>query len=661
MSADYASDLAGSAGSLFSGRPAAQMDFGYFAWGLALWLAAAWAAWALRRLRRPVAAAMPLGILLAGSLNYAGGNITPLLSFIIAVLLLMALSKWNERELRWQAAGVDFAADLHADVGAAAIGVAISAVVLAGFLAYAPLPRLGALARQLSLRQAAEERQIPASLGLTSLPGEGESAGGAPSGPLPRSHLIGTGPELSSQTVFIVSTGEHPMTGSDGLRYYWRSLVFDQYTGSGWVSSPFEEGSFRGGEWATGAAQPAAEEFPQGFRIIRQFVQPVDEARGSAVLHAAGSLLAADRKYEVSWRSPPTSTLLTGYLANADAFGATVEGMPYTAISLLPEVSSEQLRKASGETPAWIKERYLQLPEGIPWRVQALALELTSDQPTAYDKATSIETYLRSYTYTLDLPPVPRQRDVVDYFLFDLRRGYCDYYASAMVVLARLAGLPARLVTGYASGSYDSKLGVYTVTAADAHSWAEIYFPGIGWVEFEPTAGQPALQRPEAASVPSQEAGSLDPLAPLQPRQGAPWLALLLTSLLLAGSLGFAAWQAADRWRLRSATPEAAITILFQRLYRYGRRLDAPGPAGETPSQFAAALQTRLRAAAASRLGWLLPGRLVDSIGALSDLYNQAIYSPRPPGEQERRQALRAWRQLGWRLWLARFGSRHPK
>jgi hypothetical protein len=265
---------------------------------------------------------------------------------------------------------------------------------------------------------------------------------------------------------------------------------------------------------------------------------------------------------------------------------------------------------------------------------------------------------LRSYTYTLDLPPVPRQRDVVDYFLFDLRRGYCDYYASAMVVLARLAGLPARLVTGYASGSYDSELGVYTVTAADAHSWAEIYFPGIGWVEFEPTTAQPALQRPEAASSPSQEAGLLDPLAPLQPRQGAPWLALLVASLLLAGSLGFAAWQAADRWRLHSAAPEAAITMIFQRLYRHGRRLDAPGPAGETPSQFAAALQTRLRAAASSWLGWLLPGRLVDSIGALSDLYNQAIYSPRPPGERERDQALRAWRQLGWRLWLARFGNR---
>ena len=80
---------------------------------------------------------------------------------------------------------------------------------------------------------------------------------------------------------------------------------------------------------------------------------------------------------------------------------------------------------------------------------------------------------------------------MVDYFLFDLRQGYCDYYASAMIVFARSRGLPARLAVGYASGEYDPVSDQFLVTEADAHSWPEIYFPEYGWIPFEPTAAQP--------------------------------------------------------------------------------------------------------------------------------------------------------------------------
>ena len=82
---------------------------------------------------------------------------------------------------------------------------------------------------------------------------------------------------------------------------------------------------------------------------------------------------------------------------------------------------------------------------------------------------------------------------MADYFLFDLKQGYCDYYATSMVVLARAAGLPARLVVGYANGSYDHERAQYIVTENYAHSWVEIYFADIGWVEFEPTSSQPVI------------------------------------------------------------------------------------------------------------------------------------------------------------------------
>ena len=86
---------------------------------------------------------------------------------------------------------------------------------------------------------------------------------------------------------------------------------------------------------------------------------------------------------------------------------------------------------------------------------------------------------------------------MVDYFLFDLKEGYCDYYATSMAILARAAGLPSRLVVGYASGDYDPANNRYVVTEADAHSWVEIYFTGRGWVEFEPTASLPLIPLPE--------------------------------------------------------------------------------------------------------------------------------------------------------------------
>ena len=85
----------------------------------------------------------------------------------------------------------------------------------------------------------------------------------------------------------------------------------------------------------------------------------------------------------------------------------------------------------------------------------------------------------------------------MDYFLFDLQKGYCDYYASSMVVLARASGLPARLVVGYIAERYDEDLQAYVISEAEAHSWAEIYFPGYGWIEFEPTGGREPVYRLE--------------------------------------------------------------------------------------------------------------------------------------------------------------------
>ncbi len=100
---------------------------------------------------------------------------------------------------------------------------------------------------------------------------------------------------------------------------------------------------------------------------------------------------------------------------------------------------------------------YLSLPDELPQRVIDLAHSLTAGQPTVYDQALALQTYLRTIPYTLGLPAPSTDADVVDSFLFDLKRGYCDYYASAMVVMARSVDIPARLAVGYAAGSYDAR------------------------------------------------------------------------------------------------------------------------------------------------------------------------------------------------------------
>lgn len=138
-----------------------------------------------------------------------------------------------------------------------------------------------------------------------------------------------------------------------------------------------------------------------------------------------------------------------------------------------------------------IYDEYLQLPENLPQRIKDLSASLVANETNDYDKAKAIEQYLASkYPYNLDVRSTPRNRDFVDYFLFDLKEGYCSYFASAMTVLARCAGLPARYVEGYMlpPDSVKDSESTYVVSNMQAHAWVEIYFEGYGWLAFEPTA-----------------------------------------------------------------------------------------------------------------------------------------------------------------------------
>ena len=163
----------------------------------------------------------------------------------------------------------------------------------------------------------------------------------------------------------------------------------------------------------------------------------------------------------------------------------------YNALARLPRTDVAKLRQASSEYPEPIRNLYLQLPPSIDPRVAELARQLTARAVTPYDKAVAIEGFLRRFTYTLNLTGRPG-KDPLAHFLFVTRAGHCEYFASAMAIMLRTLGVPTREVNGFLPGTFNDIGGDYIVRASEAHSWVEAYFPGNGWVTFDPTpAGAP--------------------------------------------------------------------------------------------------------------------------------------------------------------------------
>jgi transglutaminase-like putative cysteine protease len=157
----------------------------------------------------------------------------------------------------------------------------------------------------------------------------------------------------------------------------------------------------------------------------------------------------------------------------------------YEAESQLGEVDSDDLRLAANTAPAGM-DKYLVLPP-LDIRISKLAEEITAKAPSNYDKAVALEQYLSThFGYTLELPR-SMPKDPVANFLFERKKGHCEYFASSMAVMLRSLRIPSRIVTGFRGGEFNDLTGQYIVRASDAHSWVEAYFPGSGWISFDPT------------------------------------------------------------------------------------------------------------------------------------------------------------------------------
>ena len=229
---------------------------------------------------------------------------------------------------------------------------------------------------------------------------------------------------------------------------------------------------------------------------------PLSAPQKSTTLLTPAQPLWVSRKGRIEYGKNPDDTIdISSFIADPP-----IEfGDQYEVDSTISDPTINQLIAAGTDYPEWILERYLQLPDSISHAHKTLAREITTGYETPYEKANAITNYLRTniqYVAELDEAP-PSDQDVVDWLLFDLKQGFCNYYATAEIVLLRSIGIPARYALGYAEGDLldDTETNfiptefTYIVRHRDSHAWPEVYFPGIGWVEFEPTASQSELQR----------------------------------------------------------------------------------------------------------------------------------------------------------------------
>ncbi|WP_052487951.1 transglutaminase family protein [Gordoniibacillus kamchatkensis] len=336
---------------------------------------------------------------------------------------------------------------------------------------------------------------------------------------------LGGGFRFDYSPVFTVDSPE---------RSYWRGETRSVYTGSGWELSEAERRAPVTGARVGIALKPESRIDASQLKT-KQVVQTYHFKDGASfpVLFAARTaqhlqdVNGGTEAPPVVWAPEQSELRFRGDRASYPK--------EYTVVSQMPVVDVDALKAVT--YPADIKQElpdYLQLPPNLPQRVRELALQVTQSAATPYEKVKLLEQYLATnyqYTNTPDLSK-GRSKDFVDRFLFEIKEGYCDYYSSALVVMARSLGLPARWVKGYSTGTnpLDEEVnngilrgviasqmlsgGTFTVRNSDAHSWVEVYFPGYGWIPFEPTSGfaMPMLHPEQAAET----APAADP-APVVP------------------------------------------------------------------------------------------------------------------------------------------------
>lgn len=462
-------------------------------------------------------------------------------------------------------------------------------------------------------------------------------------------------PRLVDENFVPVATGPVPlddrivMTVQCEEEHLWRGQTFNMYTGQGWsIDLPDEERRIfhrSGYSYAdvAGEARYNTEQAPTYY--IEDLVQHQQRARVQRVkqrfriltYERTNTLFAAGEPIIIRGNVRGPVVRVGGGYRCGEYYGW---GTSYEVDSLVVKAAPWELRTAGTNIPRSIRETYLTVPQSC-WQVAELVRQITIGKYTAFDKSRAIEDYLEQhYTYDLRAPAAPRTQDAVTFFLLKSKKGYCDLFASAMVIMARQAGIPARWVTGYAPGQYDESRQMFIVRGIDAHAWAELYFPGYGWIEFDPTPSsapqtgllsrvQVTWQRFKSAIVTERKAVA----------------AVLLLLVLLAYILKIEVLDG-FRWvkskRLQSFTAIGARAgVYYYKMCMLLAKAGFPKRPALTPLEYADEL--------ALSFGSVLEDAL-ESVGVLTTLFVEWRYSGREPTEEHIKCAARELDRLARHL-----------
>lgn len=633
------------------------------------WLLSVWSVWAVLRLHWAWGAVVPAGAACLANIYYGPSRLLIyFVVYLLCALLLLVRMHVYLRQRFWRQQSINH--NLDVDLEFLRDGLIVSCLVLA--LAWtmpvaANSPRLASFwAKFQDPWNSVQERW---SRVFTSLNYQGTST----LVQFGQAMTLGGAVNLSNTPVLEASCTEPS---------YWQAVTYDRYTSSGWVNSdqvelhvePTGQATWRtvDGQEVSGPAvvvlsqlgrlteptAPLATPFGAQ-RLLTYTVRMVES--GENLLFAPGQILAVSQPATVRVASQPA----TGGMSDLDvsmleSSRALRRSQSYSGVALVSKATAAELRNAGTIYPTEVRERYLELPRSLPERVRALAREISGGANNPYDQAVAIQNYLRSIEYDQYINPPPAGRDVVDWFLFENRRGYCDYYATAMAVLCRALGIPARIAQGYSPGEYDSNLRRYVVRQLDAHAWPLLYFPGYGWIRFEPTSSQPAPQL--ADSNQGNVAGTVVPISGdanerNEDRYGPDeatdvpagveevtlganqtfYRRLLGYALALAGVLLGGIMAAMLGWylQLRGLSPAARV---YEQMRRMSQLVGVRHQPYQTPTEFGESLASQMQ-------------RYQDDIRFVVSKYVKQRFARNGLSDEETQGLAVRWRRLALRIW----------
>jgi len=447
---------------------------------LLMWVTGGWLSWCVLRWRRPMLGLVPGAAAFATNLlNFPGDQNGYTLAILVLTLALLLWTNYTSSVTNATRAHVKLTGDARWDFWESGL-VAMAALIVLAIL----LPPLSTVDRTVEVQNTAFSSWAKFQEGLS------------------HPTIFGHG------TQGVGTTGFSTEVALNGPLKRTRDIVFS-YTyaassGPRYFRGVNETQTFAG-EWRYPTAVhltqsiaknqiPGYSEDYQKLALTLYDVKMVAPPIGNAdILFYPGTLWRTDRQSIASEVILPADNTLT----TIDRLSSVPPNSlgTYAVTTEYSTATDADLRLAGTAYPDWLAS-YATLPatgyrsKTVLQRIHQLAVTVTTaaHATTPYDKAKAIESYLReNYKYNLDVT-TPVGLDPLDYFLFVSKQGYCEFFASAMGDMLRSLGIPTRLVNGFGPGTYDTTTNAWIVRGEDAHTWVESYFPGFGWITFEPTA-----------------------------------------------------------------------------------------------------------------------------------------------------------------------------